>query len=155
MKTLKIKVYTYDELDEKAKDKARDWYWSGGIDSEFAWDCVRDDAKEIGLKIISLDAQRNNEGEFLSNALATANKIMTNHGKTCETYKTPERYIEGLQSEMEENREDAEHEFLHDLLEDYRVMFDKEIEYQQSEEYIKDMMQANEYTFTAGGKRLG
>lgn len=47
MRTIKKTVFTYDELSEKAKKKARDWWREGGMDYEW-WDCIYDDAKFIG-----------------------------------------------------------------------------------------------------------
>lgn len=38
-------VYQFDELDDRAKEKARDWYRQGGFDYEW-WDTVFEDAKE-------------------------------------------------------------------------------------------------------------
>ena len=40
-------VYKYDELSDKAKDKARDWYRVGGFEYEW-FDSVYEDAKECG-----------------------------------------------------------------------------------------------------------
>lgn len=157
MKTITKTVYTFDELTEAAKDRARNWYSEGGIDQEFAWDHIKDDAKAIGLKINFLDDRRSNEGEFLVSAIDTAKKILANHGESCKTFKTVKRYQEILEGDSQnvEEYENAEREFLHDLLEDYRVMLDKEIEYQYSNEYVDEAILANEYTFTAEGKREG
>ena len=41
-------VYQFDELDEKAKERAREWYRQGNWDDSFWSECVIDDAKEIG-----------------------------------------------------------------------------------------------------------
>ena len=41
-------VYQFDELDEKAKERARKWYRQGNYDDSFWSECVIDDAKEIG-----------------------------------------------------------------------------------------------------------
>lgn len=47
MRTKKIELYTYSELSEEAKEKARDWYRQGALEHEW-WDCIFDDAKTIG-----------------------------------------------------------------------------------------------------------
>lgn len=47
MRTETINIYTYNELSEEAKAKARDWYRSLGLDHAW-WNSVYDDAKEIG-----------------------------------------------------------------------------------------------------------
>ena len=41
-------VYQFDELDEKAKERARERYRQGFCDDSFWSECVIDDAKEIG-----------------------------------------------------------------------------------------------------------
>lgn len=38
-------VFQFDELDDSAKDRARQWYRDGGFDYEW-WDCTFEDAKE-------------------------------------------------------------------------------------------------------------
>lgn len=48
MKTINITVYELKELNEKAKDKARDWYKENVADSDDYSCWVIDDAKEIG-----------------------------------------------------------------------------------------------------------
>lgn len=47
MKQKIINVYSYDELSDKAKEKAREWYREYGLDYEW-WDFCIDDFKEIG-----------------------------------------------------------------------------------------------------------
>lgn len=46
-RTIRTKVYKYEELNEKAKEKARDWYRAGNFEWEW-WDFVEEDLKEIG-----------------------------------------------------------------------------------------------------------
>jgi hypothetical protein len=53
MKTITTTVYNFDELSDKAKEKAREWYRDGGFDYEW-YDGVFDDAKTIG-KLIGID----------------------------------------------------------------------------------------------------
>lgn len=40
-------VYTFDLLDDKAKEKARDWYRQASADDDFSAECIIDDAKEM------------------------------------------------------------------------------------------------------------
>jgi hypothetical protein len=151
MRILETKVYTFDELTNQAKEKARDWYRDGD-DSQWAWESVQEDAQEIGLKLISLSDSRSNEGSFIGSAVETLKQIKENHGKSCETYLTAVRYEKALTENPD--GEDSAHEFLHDLLEDYRVMLNKEIEYQNSDESVDESIRANEYEFTETGKRI-
>jgi hypothetical protein len=165
MREITTKVYTFDELSDSAKEKARDWYRALSLDNEYAWENVEEDAKAIGLKITSLDVRRNNEGNFSIGALDTCELIEKNHGEKTETYQTMLRYRDNLKKEFaatemenatlkdEDAYENSSHEFLHDLLEDYRIMLNKEIEYQYSNEYVDENIRANEYEFTIDGKR--
>jgi hypothetical protein len=40
-------VYTFDELSDQAKKKAREWFRDGALDHEW-WDCIEEDAKTCG-----------------------------------------------------------------------------------------------------------
>lgn len=48
VETIIRELYTFDELDEKAKKKARDWYRQGLYNDTFEFDHVIEDAKEVG-----------------------------------------------------------------------------------------------------------
>ncbi len=50
-------VYQFDELDEKAKERAREWYRQGNCDDSFWSECVIDDAKGIG-KYMGMDVDK-------------------------------------------------------------------------------------------------
>jgi hypothetical protein len=56
MRTVKIKLYKFDELSAEAKQVAINWFREGNNDSFFA-DCVIEDAKEIG-KLIGIDIDK-------------------------------------------------------------------------------------------------
>jgi hypothetical protein len=47
MKEIITKVYEFDELDEKGKEKAREWYRDASSDDTIWSECVIDDAKTI------------------------------------------------------------------------------------------------------------
>lgn len=54
MRVVETKVYTYDELDDEAKEKAREWY-AGMIFSDSGdWDVVFEDAVRVG-KILGIE----------------------------------------------------------------------------------------------------
>ena len=50
-------VYQFDELNDKAKERAREWYRQGNYDDSFWSECVIDDAKEIG-KYMGMDVDK-------------------------------------------------------------------------------------------------
>ncbi len=165
----KIEVYQYGELDENAKQKAVEWFSNGYPDHEW-WDSIHEDAARIGLKITSFDLDRNRqaEGKFDGGymyAMECAEKILKEHGESCETYKTAQKFIAdraGLIAELQDGEEIEDNEkyeelcedFLKSLLEDYSIMLQKECDYLQSLEHIEEMIIINEYEFTKEGKRI-
>lgn len=167
--TKTVYVYTFDELDAKAQEKAIQSFSEINVDYEW-WETTYDDAKEVGIKITSFDIDRgqNCEGDFLTDAVSVAEKIVKNHGKACESYKTAKTFLSdvkvikakyqdkdcdnGLTYEGEKAIEDCEEGFKMSILEDYRIMLQKEYEYQTSSEAIIETIKANEYEFTKEGK---
>lgn len=168
-RTIRTKVYKFDGLNENAKQKAIEWFLNSFEDS-FAWEDVKEDAEQIGLKLISLSDNRPNEGEFMLSANEVAQNILNNHGNMCETYKTAEKFMDEWQpvfnnymdeshedyesKESEDKLQEIEDDFLQALLEDYRILYNSAIENCNSDEYITEQIQANEYEFTADGRRF-
>jgi len=95
MKTIiETEVMTFDELDESAKETAREWYREG-IGYDEWWDCIYMDAENIGVRIENFDTYRREiGGQFVEDATWTAHKIIDEHGNMCETYKTSEEFFE-------------------------------------------------------------
>jgi len=137
--TKTITLYTFDALPtSKAKEAARNWWREGNFEVETdAIKSICDDAERVGIRIITLDQHKANRGEFISPASEVAETILREHGKDCETYKTAEAFrkvkadiderteVNGDVAQWEEDREEAEKEFLASLLEDYRIMLEK------------------------------
>lgn len=164
-KKIETIVYEYDELSEKAKSRARQWFIQSN-DFEFEWDCIKDDAKTIGLKLTAWDYGRYVKGEFSESPIDVAEAITREHGAVCETYKTAAQFIadraaliadfqEGEELEDKTEYDDLCAEFIKSLLEDYRIMCDSQYDYINSDEYVEENIRANEYTFTESGARFG
>jgi hypothetical protein len=175
MKIIKTKVYEFDELNDQAKEKAREWYRSGALDYEW-WESTYEDAERVGLKITGFDLDRNRHatGDFERDAQDVAALILKEHGKDCETFKAATVYladlaelnaeIEAVDGDDETNvefwkwqdkRTSLKEEFLHSILEDYSIILQNEMEYQLSDEQVDESIRANKYTFTESGKRCG
>lgn len=168
MRTIRTKVYQFSELSEQAKQKAIEWYRNTDTgDYSASWDWAIDDAKDIGLKIHSLSDHKQNEGQFYLSANEVAQNIFNNHGEGCETYKTAENFMKEWQpvfneymtepenmTELEAKLIDIESDFLNNLLEDYRIMYNHDIDYRNSDESITEMLIINEYEFKADGTRF-
>ncbi len=151
MRTEVIKIYKFDELSEEAKEKAREWWRNGALDDEW-WKFVYEDAENVGLKINSFDLDRHEiSGEFINYPIDTAKQIFKNHGQHTETHKTAKNYYSFLYAFNDEIRENAEHEFLYDLLEDYRIILRQELDFLMSDESVDESIIINEHEFTEDG----
>lgn len=173
MRTVRTKVYQFSELSEQAKENAINWYRSCNNDN-YAWDDTKEDAKEIGLKLIQLSDHKKNEGEFIEDAHYCANRTIEAHGDICDTHKTAKtfwdnwnalvaKHSDGIElnkvtadnsNEFDEDANELEEQFLQDILEDYRIIYNKDNQYRDSDEYIAETIEANEYEFTQDGNRF-
>ena len=169
MKTIEIKVFTFDELSDEAKEVAVNECRDIDVMGSW-WIYIYEDAETIGLRITSfeLDRNRHAEGEFISDALECAHKITAEHGGMCETFKTAQAFLAERDSivdsaELDENGEfvdeseldslldECEDDFLKSILEDYSIMLQKEFEYLQSDESAIETIRANGYEFLENG----
>lgn len=169
MRTIEVKIFKFNELNEEAKQNAISNLYNINIDYNW-WEFIYEDAKNIGLKITSfnLDRNRHAKGEFILNAPEVAQNILSNHGKECETYKTAESFLEVWQpifnaymdeesekyesSESEDEMQELEDDFFNSLLEDYSIILQNACDYLQSDESIIDTIEANDYEFTEDGE---
>ena len=173
METRTYKVYKFNELDDDTKQSALENLADINVVHDW-WDCMYEDAANVLLKLTEFDIDRGSycKGDFIEYAEDTANKIITEHGKSCETWGTATNYIaeraelvkkysDGIKTDIvaEDNEydfdkdcEDIDAEFLRAILEDYRIMLQQEFEYMTSEKAIIETIEANDYDFTEDGK---
>lgn len=161
VRVIETPVYNFDDLDDDAKEKAREWYRNGALDYDW-WDSTYEDAETIGLRIKSfeLDRGRHATGVFTEDVDEVIRLILENHGEECETFKTALQYKGELEiarknEENEDEIDEITEEFRKSLLEDYSIMLQHEYEYLLSDESVDDNIRLNEYTFTENGKREG
>jgi len=180
MRTISTTVYQFDELNDTAKEKAREWYRNGALDYDW-WDFTYQDAATIGLKITSFDLDRNRhaKGHLTMSLPDSCKAILKEHGEACETYKTASSYAGELATltatlnrEKEELSEEEyadkadelddtyqgeidrlTEEYEQELLEDYSIMLQHEYEWLLADEQVDESIRANEYEFTETGKR--
>ena len=172
MKTIEINIYSFDELSEESQQNAidlmryqdpqPDWYQS-----------IYEYAEEVGLKIKSFDAGRRWEIdlEFTSDPEMAAQAIIDGHGEHTETYTEAEKYLAERREilelapkdedgewedeyELDCQLDEADEEFTRMLEQCYLTMLSSEWEYQQSDEYITEMIKANEWHFSADGEEI-
>lgn len=162
-------IYTFDELIEKAKEKARDWWREGALDYNW-WQFIYEDADGIGLKIsgFDLDRRRHATGEFTFPAVEVAAKTIKEHGEKCETFATATAFLKERKTFMESAEkdewgelatyelqgelDDIENDFLKSLLEDYAIMLQREHDFHLEDEQVDESIMANCYEFTEDGK---
>lgn len=160
MRIKKITCYQFNELSDEAKENAinncRDW----NVNYDWWNNVYYNDAEEnSGLKITAFNIDRGSyvDADFIISAENTIEKILKNHGKNCETYKTALEYkkqFDALDTESE-NYDDKyceiRDEFLKALQEDYRIILQNEYEYLSSDEAIIEMIESNSYEFDEEG----
>ena len=97
-----------------------------------------------------------NEGDLTENPRDVARLIMENHGPMCETYKDAVSFLEEVEPWDDESQafEEAALEFERAIKEDYRIILSNEYDYLTGDEAIIETIKANEYEFTADGKRF-
>ena len=159
-KTIETTVYPFHELNDKAKDKARDWWREVGVTDWY--DTVYEDASQVGIKITGFDIGRGESIDLtIDDAKETARLILENHGEHCDTYMAAAEYNKSLiwLPEDEDDREDAVADakgvFCQALQGCYLKSLREQYEYEMSDEAADENIEANEYTFTADGKRFG
>lgn len=164
---IETEVFKFDELSKEAQQTAIEKLFDLNVDHDW-WNSVYEDADRIGLKITSFGLDRGTiEGEFTGDLEEVCRDISKEHGEKCETYQTAANYLESHNKAMTTHKKEdpggfpfedthecdnIEAEFLCDLLEDYRVILQKEYDYLTSEEAIKETIEANNYEFTADGE---
>lgn len=144
----RTKVYKYKELNEKAKEMARDWY-RGHLNDDEWWEYVYTDAENIGLHINGFSLEENTiNSELTKDAEQVCKIIFAEHGEQCDTYqfalKWTAQFITGDHDDTDFRRR---------LQSIYLKHLDAEWTYINSNESIADNIECNEYEFTQDGKR--
>lgn len=174
MKTIELKLYSFNELSDQAKEKAINKYYNINTDFEW-WHFIYSDAKENGLKIKGFNIDRGNycNAEFIYSGVETMNLILSNCGLDTELYalannfkndfnKLVKQYSDEINIEKvtEENFDDfdddlidLENEFNSDLEEQYLIILRNEYEYLISNDAISEALINNEYDFTEDGNK--
>ena len=171
MPTVKtITAYTFDELSEEAKEKAREWMRDHALEYDW-WDFIYEDAANVGIKITGFDLGRGSYcNGTIEDAEGTAHAILKNHGEEGETYKTASAYLKERdeaidaaprdedgefedEGALDDKLDEIAGEFIKSILEDYRICLQREYEYRLSDEVIDEDIRANEYLFTEEGRR--
>ncbi len=153
MRIKETKVYPFAELSDTAKEVAVEKLADINIEYEW-WDSTFEDAKNVGIKITEFELDR---GSYcrgtIDDAIDTARAILKEHGDTCETWQTAKDFHDTVVKDGEdtEDYESICSEFEYSLLEDYRIILQKEYKHLASEAAIIETIEVNEYEFTEDG----
>lgn len=158
MKTETISLYKFEELSDKAKEKARDWWRS--FPNDFAWseeslNSIETFCKHFGVRLLSweigahcpyffkTDADNSN---FRGLKLKDFNRdhMPTGYCLDCDLWETF--------YDVFKKTGDAKHAFNIALDSGFKAWRD-DMEGQLSDEYIDDMLNINEYDFLQSGER--
>ncbi len=149
MRTVCTTVYRFDELEEDAKETARNWFREGAFNYE-RWNSTYEDAERIGLQITEFDIDRGTiGGRLLLTGRESARLILNDHGAASPTYETAVDYLY-RRTRVEPFIED---DYLYSILQDYLYMLRDEYEYLYSDECVEENIRCNEYEFLTDGER--
>jgi hypothetical protein len=185
--TTSTDVYTYSELSDTAKERARDWYVQGfGYfdHNDEALDSLKAFCNFAGIKLrdYSLDTEFHRsyasiEGLTVNTVYASDtddighDETLHEHIRSTFDEKTlsghcpftgvcwDETLLDGIRDAFLSPDQPGTIENLKELYQDcfHRlfVALQREYEYQTGEEAVQESIEANEYTFTADGRRFG
>lgn len=162
MKTIEIKVYKFEELDEQTREKVIENYRYINVDSTFWYDWIKEDFIRLGLEIKEFDlGYRNYVKIYIDNLEETSKSIIEEFGDSVLIKQTAKNYIneyekiqanfkedEDIEREVELLDEQYEKEYSEDILSYLRSNYD----WETSDEAIYQTIEANEYDFTIDGK---
>ena len=162
MKTIEIKVYKFEELDEQTKEKVIENYRYINVDNTFWYDCIKEEFDELGLEIKEFNLDRGNYAKiYIDNLEETSKSIIEEFGDSVAIKQTAKNYIneyekiqanfkedEDIEREVELLDEQYEKEYSEDILSYLRSNYD----WETSDEAVYRTIEANEYDFTIEGK---
>lgn len=172
--TITKTYYQFNELSEKAKEKAIESLYSINIDFGW-WDYIgNEELSTVGLKLDSFDIERGSycKLENILDWYSVAEKIKEEHGGNCETHilaceflKDRDKLVKKFEDPKKPGYVDTEKEydfdqacdwlenvFKHDLQECYLSTLRRGFEYLTSREAIEDTIEASAYEFNENGE---
>lgn len=157
MKTISLTLYTFDELSDKAKERARSWWRQF---SEYSWtnesiDSIRTFCAHFGVELTNfeVDSWRYHFKADAENSHFRGVKLRdfkrdhmpTGYCLDCALWQTF--------YDVFKNTGDAKHAF-NTALDAGFSEWKSDLEHQESNEFIDEEMTINEYTFLENGQRF-
>ena len=156
MKEVLIKLYGFEELNDKAKDKARDWWRRG---DSFAWEAesrqsIEAYAKHFHVKLLdwSVDDCIYHYRTDAENANFRGMKLKDFKRDYMPTGYCLDCYMWEAFYDAFKATGDAKHAFFEGLDAGFRGWRD-DMAYQLSDEYIEEYLVSNDYEFMEDGSR--
>lgn len=140
---------TFEQLIVKEKEQVIANYSDINVDYKW-WDCIFEDAKEIGFIIHEFGVYNAEVGGYFAESPEdTAKAIIKNHGLFSDTRRIADSFLSKTRGLTIKNDYyiEATSEFERNLSECYSTILHNEYEYLTSEEAIVETLVANKYTF--------
>lgn len=157
METIEVVIYTFDELDDKAKEKVRTWYRDG---LEYPWfseaiDSIRAFVKHFGAELRDWELGSGSGRDYIKTD-ATNENFRGVKLKDIDKDYTPTGYCLDADLwheffEVFKRTGDAKYAF-EQALEAAIIGVQRDIDYQFSDECIDETIMINEYKFTEDGR---
>jgi len=161
MRTIELKVFTFDELSEEAKKRALQTNRDVLVESDW-WESDFYDAKETAdMDIKEFDIFRGSiTSKIITSCKQSAQKVLENHGDSCATYSIAKKFLSDLDSlesqpdtaKTEVLIEDLEDRYKTDMEKQYLRMLDTSYDYLLSDAAIIEFLVDNEYEFLEDGR---
>ena len=160
MRTIEIEIFKYSELSDSAKTTAREWFSLGG---GYAWidesiDSIRAFCDHFGVKLedyslspyahsyIETNADNGNfRGYTLKQSENEKGLTPTGYCLDCDLFETMHEQMKATKCALTAFK---------NAIEAGKRGIIADMQYQDSEEYISETMEANDYEFNEDGKRV-
>ena len=172
MRKIEVMLYEFSELNDAAKNRAIERFREINVDYEW-WSCTYDGMAESGMIIREFDTYRGTIESNIDDKYETAQTIISDFGEAMELSIVSkqfladrdaliEKYGEGNSTdgyavkeeylnEYDDDLDELESEYHHDLNEAMLQWLREEYEYLISDEAVIDSIEANKYEFTEDG----
>lgn len=172
MRTIEEKIYSFNELSENIKAKVLSDFVDINVDYNW-WDCLFEDANNIGFKINTFDIDSNSiDGEFIDSGTNCCQLILDKHGRDSSTFKLAKKWLadydemvekyedpykkgkvrEDCYEEFDKELDEMEYDLCLEIKEYYLKKLIGEYDYQTSNEAIIENISINNYEFYENGE---
>ena len=157
MEIVELEIYTFDELEDEAKEKARDW-WRNGSDYPWFRDCIKSIeafADSFGVRVKDWSIGGGSGRDYIKTDATNANfrgvKLASINPEHMPTGYCLDASLWGEFHKLFKRTGDAKYSF-EQALEQAISDINADIEYQNSDECVDDLLMVNDYKFTKEGR---